>query len=113
MKESPTRSSSSIGSLRFLAWVAPSLILPLFVMIVVVFPLLGALVLIPAILGFIYLAKLDAKLRCQQRKIPEEESHEEVRRGVTRFVVLQVVIVPILWFSISTAFCAISGFSIR
>jgi len=92
---------------------APSLILPLFLMVVVILPLLGALVLIPAILGFIYLANLDATLRCQQRKIPLEESGEEVRRGVTRYVVLQVVIVPIIWFSVSTAFCAISGLRIR
>ena len=121
MNEPPIRSSRSIGSLRFLAWILPSCVIPVLLFLPILLtgflglpsPFPRGLSWIGAIVALFYLARFDAMLQCQQRQIPQDDPRAKIGKRMATFVLLQIMLVPLLWFSVTLAFCAISGNSFR
>jgi hypothetical protein len=110
MNEPAIRTSRSIGWIRFIVWIVPMCIAPFIVLGVVAlaFPL-GAVVLIGSIVALIYLARFDALLECQQRKIPLDDPRAKIGRKMMAFVVAQFMLVPVLWYFIVLVSVAIWG----
>ncbi|MEK7951393.1 hypothetical protein [Luteolibacter soli] len=114
MNEPLKQSGRNIGWQRFIVWMMPSCVLPFLVigpvfMFSVAIPFLVPILLVVAIGALGYLAHYDALLQCQQREIPPGDSEAQIPMKMARFILLQLLVVPLVWCAIAFAFCAVTG----
>ncbi|WP_035613073.1 hypothetical protein [Haloferula sp. BvORR071] len=108
----PPPPSRKSGCLRVGIWLLPSVILPMC--------LFGAGQLTNSTLGLyvggaiglgltIYLGHFNAMLRCQQLGIPQNHPKAAIGSHVFIFVIVQVLVVPALWFALAWGACVLMG----
>lgn len=110
MNEEPQRSTRSVGWLRFIVWIMPTCMMLIFLLPVFLpVPFERELIWLAILGGIGYLAYYDARLSCQQRRIPPDDPRAGITRGVVVFLLLQLLIVPLFWFTITWGFCMPTG----
>jgi hypothetical protein len=110
MNEEPEESNQSVGWLRFTVWIMPSCMMLIFLLPdLLAFPFARELITLVVLGGIGYLAYYDALLSCQQRRIPPNDPQAGIAGKMAVFLLLQLLIVPILWFTIAWGLIIGSG----